>query len=112
MGSIAARLKHFGVATAGVLLCTLIAMTGLAPAPARASFGLKAFDVKFTNADGSPDTQAGSHPFAMTTTVELNNHRPESQFEVDGELKDLIIEQIVGLVGTPSATPRCSTSNA
>jgi hypothetical protein len=111
MGLIPPIVKGAGSTAIGLLATAVVLLIVLAPAPAQASFGLNEFDVTFTNADGSPATQAGSHPFAMTTTVELNNHRPESQFEVDGELKDLMIEQVTGLVGDPSATPRCSTKD-
>ena len=38
-------------------------------APAMADYGFSNFDVTFTNADGTPATQAGSHPFATTTEL-------------------------------------------
>jgi hypothetical protein len=77
---------------------------------AQAAFGLHDVDVRFTNADGSPVTQAGSHPFAMTTSFSVNTRvDPKSGLVVpDGELKDLRIDQIPGLVGNPTAVPRCS----
>ncbi len=95
-----------------LLMATLVLLLAFAPAPARASFGLKEFDVTYTKADGSPAVQAGSHPFAMTTSLALNSHLNSEPSSVpDGELKDLTIEQVVGLVGDPTATPRCSTSD-
>jgi len=94
---------------ARVLAVAAFALALVAPA-ARASFGLEDFDVTFTNADGSPAIQAGSHPFAMTTTVKLNTRvDPLLGIIPDEEAKDLKIEQIAGLVGDPTATPRCST---
>lgn len=48
-----------------------------APA-AQASFGLEKFDVTYTNADGTPATQAGSHPFQMTTSVYFNRLDPQT----------------------------------
>jgi hypothetical protein len=97
----------------GVLATVLVLVSTAVPVPAQADFGLREFDVTFTNADGSPATQAGSHPFAMTTSVGLNGSRLNSKSEVvpDGELKNLTVEQIAGLVGDPSATPRCSTKD-
>jgi hypothetical protein len=73
-------------------------------------FGFEELDVTFTNEDGSPATQAGSHPYAMTTTLNLNRI-PDPKFEeiVDGYVRDLIGFQIPGQVGEPTATPRCST---
>jgi hypothetical protein len=87
------------------LLVFMALALGLAPS-AQGAFGLEDFDVTFTNQDGSPATQAGSHPFAMTTSFDLNT-TPGKVLE--GEIKDLGIEQIVGLVGEPGAVPRCQT---
>ena len=90
----------------GLLVAVLVLLALVASVPAQASFSLKEFDVTFTNRDGSPATQAGSHPFAMTTSLALNESKEEL---VGGELKDLTVEQVAGLVGEPGATPRCST---
>jgi hypothetical protein len=85
------------------LICSWCVLT----APAGASFGVKHFDVTYTNQDGSPATQAGSHPFQMTTAIYFNelNNSPEDEF------KDGVFEQIAGLVGEPKAAPRCSTGD-
>ena len=77
-----------------------------------ASVGLARFDVEVLNRDGSPDTQAGSHPYAMTTSFTLNNKLiPEGEFfpdvESEDELRDVEVDLPVGLVGDPNATPRC-----
>ena len=32
-------------------------------------FGIKSFGVSFLNEDGTPDTQAGSHPFQFVNTL-------------------------------------------
>ncbi len=96
-------------AVAAVLSMAALA-SGVGVSSAGASFGLKKFDVKFINADGSPAIQAGSHPFAMITTLALNTHVNSQSYEVpDQELKDLTIDQIPGLVGDPTATAHCST---
>jgi hypothetical protein len=93
------------------MLVVLAAMI-VGPASSQASFGLENFDVAFTSEDGSPATQAGSHPFAMTTTFNFDTKlNPSSEVIPDEELKNLTAEQIVGLVGDPSATPRCSTGD-
>jgi hypothetical protein len=80
----------------------------LAAVPASAAFGLEQFDVAFTNKDGSPTTQAGSHPFQMRTSVFFNLL---GSGEPDGEIKDGAFEQIVGLVANPSVVPRCETAD-
>jgi hypothetical protein len=90
--------------------------SGLA-ATAGVGFGVKNFDVSFLNQDGSPDTQAGSHPFKLVNDIEFNSHyqRLESNAdspyarEPDGTLKDLFINLPPGLVGDPNATPQKCT---
>ena len=89
-----------------LILALLVSTCCVLAAPAGASFGLEKFDVTYTNQDGSPDTQAGSHPFQMTTSVYLNQAGPR---EPDGEFKDGVFRQIAGLIGDPQAAPRCST---
>ncbi len=88
-------------------LLTLAAIALIAPA-AQASFGLEKFDVAFTNGDGSPVTQAGSHPFQMTTTVYFNLTDPT---HADEQVMDFSAEQIAGFVGDATSMPRCSTSD-
>ncbi|HET6996952.1 MAG TPA: hypothetical protein VFI03_00050 [Solirubrobacterales bacterium] len=77
-----------------------------AAAPAGAAFGLEEFDVAVTNEDGSPATEAGTHPFQMRTSVFFNRLSPSVP---DGEFKDGAFEQIVGLVATPTVVPQCET---
>ncbi len=94
-----------------ILTLTIAALGTLALASsAQAEFGLKSFDVTFTNQDGSPDTQAGSHPFAMTTDLDFTT-RVDANLGVipDEAFKDLTTSQVPGLVGDPNAVPRCST---
>ena len=67
---------------------------------------LQRFAVSARNQNGTPDTQAGSHPYALTTTL-----RPEAAGEelgVGGDLKDVRLELPPGFVGDPNATPHCS----
>ena len=92
-----------------VLILTLAAFATLVVvSSAQARFGMEKFDVTYTNADGSPATQAGSHPYQMTTTVYFNKLSPNRP---DEEFKDGTFAQIAGLVGDPDAVPRCSTAD-
>lgn len=78
----------------------------LAVAPAQAEFGLKEFDVAFEDEEGGAVMQAGSHPFAMKTSFEVNTEEgPEGGEVPDGEVKDMIVFQIPGFVGNPTAVP-------
>ncbi len=75
--------------------------------PTSPGFGLAGqFDGWFTNADGTPDTQAGSHPYEMTLNFALNNAGGE--VPAGGPLRDLSIKLPPGLVGDPHAVPQCS----
>ena len=93
------------IATAVALLCGLVAPT------AQAEFGLHGFDVTYENEDGTPATQAGSHPFSMTS-IFYNNNTEVAPFDtdIDGFFKDVIIEQVRGLAGDASL-PACTSSD-
>jgi hypothetical protein len=83
-------------------------------ASAQASFGLKSFDVTYENEDGSPATQAGSHPFAVTSTVEFSTKedpKKPGNLLPDGSPKDLVVGLPAGLVGDREAMPRCSNAD-
>jgi hypothetical protein len=90
------------------LICALVSAVCLMIVPAaQAAFGLNEVRVSFENEDGTPDTQAGSHPYAMTTSFSYNE-RPSTSFEIpDEEAKDVTFSLAAGLAGNPTATPRC-----
>jgi hypothetical protein len=96
-----------------MLMLVACGVTGVLwmPALARAEFGFEGVDSVFTEADGSPAVQAGSHPFAYTTTLDFNTTIAPELGEIvipDQSVKDLRVSQIPGLVGDPNATPHCS----
>jgi uncharacterized repeat protein (TIGR01451 family) len=74
-------------------------------------FGLQRFSQSAVNSDGSPATQAGSHPYAMTTSFAVNNVPATGQFAgytfPVAELKNVEVDLPVGFVGNPEATPKC-----
>jgi hypothetical protein len=86
------------------IFTVFIASAGCMPAGAQAAFGIDGFDVSFTTEDGSPSAQAGSHPFAFTTSFEMN----ESGGEAEGRLRELFLDEMPGLTIDPSAVPRCA----
>jgi hypothetical protein len=94
------------------LLCVaLVAAASMVFAPsAMAAFGLQSFEVSATNQNGSPDVQAGSHPYELTTSFVLNRLIEENSEKLvtEGSLKDVRVELPPGFVGNPQATPRCT----
>jgi hypothetical protein len=87
----------------------LLFLALLAPSAHAADFGFKAVDVTFENADGTTASQAGSHPFAMTTFVEFNSEEDAllGHPVLAADTKDLDVFQIPGFVGNPTAVPPC-----
>ncbi len=85
-----------------------------------AGFGIDSFDLAASNEDGSPDTQAGSHPYQLTTTLELNQSLGPIPFLggsvktgtfgpiPEQQAKDLQFELPPGLIGNPSVIPQCT----
>jgi hypothetical protein len=83
-------------------------------------FGVEAFELVPENADGSVDTQAGSHPFQLTATTVLNagveTGGGPAAYEFGNTLgevaqpalpKDLRYDLPPGLIGNPSPFPQC-----
>jgi hypothetical protein len=70
------------------------------------SFGVEDYEITGYNENGSIDTQAGSHPFELTTTLALNR---TAAFPYQPEMpKDLRFALPPGLVGNPTPFPQCS----
>jgi hypothetical protein len=95
-----------------MLTLALACLAALAFAvPAHAAFGINGFDVSFTEEDGSPATQAGGHPFALTTSFNINYTGSGENAIPDGEIKDFFAQQIEGFVGDATAYPKCPTAD-
>lgn len=78
---------------------------GSSPAP----FGLQSASVRALNADGSPDTQAGSHPYQVVTALALTTHLDaDGGVLPSGNIDTTTLNLPVGLVGAATATPTCS----
>ncbi len=89
------------------ILALVLAGAACLPIGAQAAFGVDEFDVTLTNEDGSPAVQAGSHPFAMTTSLEMNL----SGEEADGRLRELFLDLPPGLVASTISVPRCKEAD-
>jgi hypothetical protein len=71
-----------------------------------------------TALDGTPYTQAGGHPYEMTTTVNFNTEStpeanrilPAENYAPPEEIKDITVNFPAGLIGNPQAVPLCSNA--
>ncbi len=83
-----------------------LTQTMISPSPSR--FGLEGFEQLLLNRDGSPDTQAGSHPYQTIVNFVVNSLGQIGEARwLPEEVKDMEIALPTGLVGNPAATPRC-----
>ena len=74
-------------------------------------FGVNTYEIRPEEEGGGIDTQAGSHPDQLTTTLMLNETYETNPLRAEpagGLAKDLHFKLPVGLIGNPQATPRCS----
>jgi hypothetical protein len=94
-----------------VAVCAIAILAAAAlwlPASAQAAFGFAAgpegFSATVTGEGGALDTEAGSHPVALTMSVGFN----QAGAFADGDLKDLSLALPPGLIENPTAVPVCS----
>jgi hypothetical protein len=84
--------------------------------PAHADYGLNGLDVTFNGPDGSTAAQAGSHPFAMTTTIGINRKvltegKDAGKVVPETATRDVAVSLPPGFAGDPNAMPRCSAED-
>jgi hypothetical protein len=77
-----------------------------------ALFGIDQLAFDATGPEGAPDVQAGDHPYAVTTRIQLNTvrgvHRGVGhEYEPVREVKDVAVELPLGFAGDPLAAERC-----
>ena len=96
--------------TGGGALSPAVESTHVRFSGKEAPFGFSGFDAWLTNADGSADTQAGSHPYEMTVAFAVNGRGQGdfTEFPTAGETQQVVVDLPPGIVGDPTATPRCS----
>jgi hypothetical protein len=89
----------------GVTVQRPVAVSG-APTP----FGLESFEMAAEEeggvGGGGLDTQAGSHPFQLTSALTLN--QTAAPLQPPAQLKDLAVALPAGLVGNATSFPQCS----
>ena len=83
-------------------------------------YGAQSYELTPEEEGGSTDTQAGSHPFQLTTTLILNSQavpvgpnfkgEPVPEIQPLAMTKDLRFNLPPGLIGNPTPLPKCSLS--
>ena len=76
-----------------------------------AAFGVESYELAPFNEDGTPATQAGAHPFQLTTTLALNQSGLQEAAHPVELPKDLSFHLPPGLVGNPNAAAQCTMAN-
>jgi hypothetical protein len=73
-------------------------------------FGIEEYRLIPEEEGGSIDTQAGSHPFQLTSVITMNSQTPEAKGfpRSVGLAKDIAGELPVGLVGNPTPFAQCT----
>lgn len=107
----ARSIAEVAVAVFTALVATLV--LALSAAPAHAAFGVAAFDQQITaDAAGDPFTQAGGHPYEITTEIDFNTHPDPNGGSgapnPDADAKDVIVNVPPGLVGNAVAPAQCT----
>ncbi len=70
------------------------------------AFGVEAFEAEPEEAGGAPATQAGAHPFQLTTMLRFNESG-DVPFQ-PAQPRNLTVNLAAGFVGNAAATPKCS----
>jgi hypothetical protein len=82
-------------------------------------FGLNRDELALEEAGGEPTTQAGAHPFQLTSTIVLNQLADIAPLQIKGFkpevrapalAKDVNVQLPPGLIGNATALPQCTTA--
>jgi hypothetical protein len=81
---------------------------------AETKFGVENYEVTPEEEGGAVDTQAGSHPFQLTSTLDLNQEAMTQErgpvVHLPALTKDLRFKLPPGMVGNPTPFPQCPES--
>ena len=82
--------------------------------PETTPFGLQSYELTPVNEDGTPATQAGAHPFQLTTTLVMNQSATREPVALPKDLHFNLPPGLVGnanLVGSATAPTQCSEAD-
>ncbi len=106
------------VSVSGGLASPVVSRQALALEGPPRPYGVESYELTPEEEGGSRDTQAGSHPFQLTTSFTMNTHTvvatgisgiPTLEAQPPALTKDLRFDLPAGLVGNPTPLPQCST---
>jgi hypothetical protein len=113
-GGEASDLPNHVMIAGGGAPTTATASDPITISPAAPPFQFVTWDGWFSNADGTMDTQAGSHPYEATFTFELADQSTETEeggsksiLPSGGDPKDIVTELPPGLIVNPTAVGEC-----
>ncbi len=96
------------------LILLTVSLFAVFVASAGAEFNIASFDGQIANQDGSAATQAGAHPYEISTTVTFPSH-PDPEYSLplpDEDVRNLMVSTPPGLIGNATATPeRCDLAD-
>lgn len=102
------------IRTAILTLALALGVTCAGASTASANFGITSFEAAATNEVGGPFTQAGGHPYELTTSFSLNTTidgtGPFKILVPDQNVKDVEVALPPGLIGNAQALPECAYS--
>jgi hypothetical protein len=107
------------VSVTGGGAATVLSRRALALGETVPAYGTENYELTPEEEGGAPDTQAGSHPFQLTTTLTFNtdavpyvsklSHKEILDIRPMALTKDLRFDIPPGLVGNPTPLPKCNT---
>jgi hypothetical protein len=93
----------------GSALTTASTSSPITVSPVPPRFGFQGADGWFSNADGTVDTQAGSHPYEFVFSFDLNTTRVNGELHpAGGQSRNLTVNLPPGFIGNPTAVPQCT----
>jgi hypothetical protein len=103
-----AEANTVGVSGGGVAAAKLARPISVGEAP---GFGIENYELLPEEEGGRPSTQAGVHPFQLTTVLTLNTNEaavPVGEQEPAGVPKDLTFQLPAGFIGNPTPFAQCT----
>jgi hypothetical protein len=120
MGAVSTTSRRGSYLLAALLSALLLVAVVAIPARG-AGFGFSAVDGQVSDANGNPYTQAGGHPYAVSVQIQLHHHLDTDPIDLfttiaggqvpdGGNAKDILTTLPPGLIGDPSALPKCTSA--